>query len=159
MSKSDLATYLKDHDAGSEAALGILDHLEARHREGRIAEMVRSLRPQFEGERVEVHKLLKSLDDSVSVPRRMFGWLSEKALQLKLKADDPDDGPLRVLETVEMLALGVHGKLGMWIALDANKACLPLLQTVPFAKLIAQAEEQERLIQSVRMDAAKEVMM
>lgn len=157
MPNSDLATYLKDHDAGSEAALQILDHLEKNHG-GAVAEMARTLRPQFEGERAQVHKILKSLDDSFSGPRRLFGWLSEKALQLKLKADDPDDGPLRVLETVEVLGLGVHGKLGMWRALDLNKACAPVLQTVPFAKLISQAAAQEMLIESVRLEAAKAVL-
>ena len=116
MPNSDLATYLKDHDAGSEAALQILDHLEKNH-EGPVAEMARVLRPQFEGERAQVHKILRSLDDSFSAPRRIIDWLSEKALQLKLRADDPDDSPLRVLETVEMQGLGVHGKLGMWRAL------------------------------------------
>jgi hypothetical protein len=33
-----------------------------------------------------------------------------------------------------------------------------VLQTVPFAKLIAQAEGQEMLIESVRLEAAKAVM-
>ena len=65
--------------------------------------------------------MLQSLDDSFSAPRRLFGWLSEKALQLKLMADDPDNGALRLLESVELLGLGVHGKRGMWKALDANK--------------------------------------
>jgi hypothetical protein len=155
---SDLATYLKDHDAGSEAALQILDHLE-KHHEGVVAEMARTLRPQFEGERAQVHAILASLDDSFSAPRRLFGWLSEKALQLKLKADDPDDGPLRVLETVEMLGLGVHGKLGMWKALEANKSCVRVLQAVPFAELIAQAEGQELLIERVRLGAATDVIL
>ena len=158
MPASDLATYLKDHDAGSEAALQILDHLEKRHG-GAVAEMARTLRPQFEGERAQVRRILLSLGDSFSAPRRIFGWLSEKALQLKLKADDPDDGPLRVLETVEMLGLGVHGKLGMWRVLDANKSCSLVLQTVPFAKLITQAEGQELLIETVRLEAAKEVIL
>lgn len=158
MTSSDLAIYLKDHDAGSEAALQILDHLEEHHGAGAIGEMARTLRPQFHSERAQVHALLHSLDDSFSAPRRLFGWLSEKALQLKLMADDPDNGALRLLETVEMLGLGVHGKRGMWKALDANKACVPLLEKVPFAALIAQAEEQEALIESVRLVAAKEVI-
>ena len=130
MLSSDLAIYLKDHDAGSEAALQILDHLEKQHSEGAVGDMVRTLRPQFHGERAHVHTLLESLDDSFSAPRRLVGWLSEKALQLKLMADDPDNGPLRLLESVELLGLGVHGKRGMWKALDANKACVAVLERV-----------------------------
>jgi hypothetical protein len=155
---SDLATYLKDHDAGSEAALQILDHLEKHHGAGVVGEMARTLRPQFHGERAQVHVLLQALDESISAPRRLFGWLSEKGLQLKLLADDPGDGALRLLETVEMLGLGVHGKRGMWKALEANKASASVLESVPFAELITQAEAQEALIESVRLVAAKEVM-
>jgi hypothetical protein len=156
---SDLATYLKDHDAGSEAALQILDHLEKHHGVGPVGEMARTLRPQFLSERAQVHRLLQSMDDSFSAPRRLFGWLSEKALQLKLMADDPDNGALRLLESVELLGLGVHGKRGMWKALDANKSCVAVLAQVPFAMLIAQAEAQEALIESVRLGAAKEVIL
>ena len=58
-----------------------------------------------------------------------------------------------------MLGLGVHGKRGMWKALDANKDCVAVLAQVPFAALIAQAEAQEALIESVRMSAAKEVIL
>jgi hypothetical protein len=156
---SDLATYLKDHDAGSEAALQILDHLEKHHGNEPVGDMARTLRPQFHEERAQVQRLLRSLDDSFSAPRRLFGWLSEKALQLKLMADDPDNGALRLLESVELLGLGVHGKRGMWIALEANKSCVAVLEKVPFAALIAQAEAQETLIESVRMGAAKLVIL
>ena len=155
---NDLAIYLKDHDAGSEAALQILDHLEEHHGAGAIGNMARTLRPQFHSERAQVHALLHSLNDSFSAPRRLFGWLSEKALQLKLMADDPDNGALRLLETVEMLGLGVHGKRGMWKALEANKESARVLETMSFAELIAQAEAQEALIETVRLIAAKEVI-
>ena len=159
MLSSDLATYLKDHDAGSEAALQILDHLEKQYGSGPVGDMARTLRPQFLSERSQVHRLLTSMDDSFSAPRRLFGWLSEKALQLKLMADDPDNGPLRLLETVELLGLGVHGKRGMWKALEANKDCVSVLESVPFAALIAQAEAQEQIIESVRLSAAKDVIL
>lgn len=155
VSRDHIAIYLKDHLAGSEAALEILDHLERTHGSGTVGDMVRRLRPEFIGERKELGKLLDQLDGSTSVPRRVFGWLSEKALELKLIADDPGDGSLRLLEAVETLKLGVHGKLGLWKALAANEQLVSVLATVQYEPLIRQAEAQETLIESVRLDAAR----
>jgi hypothetical protein len=87
--------------------------------------------------------------------RRVFGWLSEKGLELKLKADDPSDGALHLLEEVEMLALGVHGKRGLWVALAENRASIPALATEDYVALIAQAEAQRALIETVRLAGAK----
>jgi hypothetical protein len=155
VSRNHIAIYLKDHLAGSEAALEILDHLERTHGTGMVGDMVRRLRPEFIGERTELTRLLDQLDASTSVPRRVFGWLSEKALELKLIADDPGDGTLRLLEAVETLKLGVHGKLGLWKALAANEQLVPVLATVQYEPLIRQAEAQETLIESVRIGAAR----
>jgi hypothetical protein len=155
VSTNHIAIYLKDHLAGSEAALEILDHLERTHGTGIVGDMVRRLRPEFMVERKELGRLLDEIDGSTSVPRRVVGWLSEKALELKLIADDPGDGSLRLLEAVETLKLGVHGKLGLWRALAANEQLVPVLATVQYEPLIRQAEAQEALIEFVRLDAAR----
>ena len=154
MSNKHLAIYRSDHHAGSEAALAILDHLEASHGAGPAGELARRLRPEFKEERVQLQKLLDKLGATTSVPRRVVGWLSEKGLELKIYVDDPADGPLHLLESVEMLGLGVHGKLGLWIALQHYQQSIPVLQTVEYAPLIAQAEAQRVLIESVRLDEA-----
>jgi hypothetical protein len=143
VSKSHVAVYVKDHLGGSEAALEILDHLESTHGAGAV------------GERKVLTQLLDQLDGSTSVPRRVVGWLSEKALELKLVADDPGNGALRLFEAIEALELGVHGKLGLWRALEANEDAVPVLATVEYVPLIRQAEAQEILLESLRLDAAR----
>lgn len=155
MSTRELGTYLKDHHAGSEGALAILDHIEEVHGGDAAGEMTRLLRPEFIAEQKQITTLLDMLDQPPSLPRRAFGWLSEKGLELKLKVDDAADGPLHLLESTEMLALGVHGKMSLWKALDANKELVPALATVDFQTLIRQAEAQRALIETVRMSAAR----
>jgi hypothetical protein len=149
-----LATYLKDHHAGSEAAVSIVDHLAASHPGSMAARIAPRLHAEFEGERKQLSMLLERLDDSTSVPRRVVGWMSEKALELKLWADDSSDGALHLLEAVEMLGLGVHGKLGLWKALDANRGVVPVLAMLEYGPLIRQAEAQADLIESARLEAA-----
>jgi hypothetical protein len=150
-----LAIYLKDHLAGSEGGLAILEHIESAHGVGRIGEITRRIRAEIVGERKVLTTLLERLDASGSVPRRIAGWMSEKAMELKLKADDPDNGALRLFEAVEAIGLGVHGKLGLWKALAANAQRIPELATVEYEPLIKQAEEQEELLEILRLEASR----
>jgi hypothetical protein len=153
--RKHLAVYLKDHLAGSQAGLEILEHIEAEHGVGRIAEITSRIRREIEGERTVLTQLLAELDASTSVPRRVAGWMSEKALELKLIADDPGNGALRLFEAVEAIKLGVHGKLGLWKALAANAKEIPLLGTIDYERLIRQAEEQEALLEILRLEASR----
>jgi hypothetical protein len=155
MPRKHLAVYLKDHLAGSEAGLEILGHIEASHGVGRIAEITTRIRREIEGERKVLAQLLDRLDASTSVPRRVAGWMSEKALELKLFADDPGNGALRLFEAAEAIKLGVHGKLGLWRALAANAQQIPELATVDYEPLIKQAEEQEELLEMLRLEASR----
>lgn len=155
MSKNHLAIYLKDHLAGSEAGLEILEHIESKHGVGSIGEIVRRIRNEIVGERKVLEHLLEQLDESTNVPRRVVGWLSEKALELKLYVDDPGDGALRLLEAAEAITIGVHGKLGMWKALSASAQQVPVLATVEYEPLIAQAMAQEELLELIRLEASR----
>lgn len=155
MPHKNLAIYLKDHLAGSEAGLAILEHIESAHGVGRIGDITRRIRGEIVGERKVLTKLLDQLDASGSVPRRVAGWMSEKAMELKLIADDPGNGALRLFEAVEAIALGVHGKLGLWKALAANAEQVPELAAVEYEPLITQAEEQEALLEILRLEASR----
>jgi hypothetical protein len=155
VSRKHLAIYLKDHFAGSEAGIQILEHIEADHGVGRIGEIARRVRLEILGERKVLEHLLEQLDESVSAPRRAVGWLSEKAAELKLVADDPGNGALRLFEAVESIMIGVHGKRGLWRALAANAPQIPVLATVDYEPLIRQAEEQESLLEILRLEASR----
>ncbi|MEP7065543.1 MAG: hypothetical protein ABI889_05885, partial [Gemmatimonadota bacterium] len=155
MSRTHLAVYLKDHLAGSQAGLEILEHIEASHGNGSVGDITRRLRAEITGEREVLQQLLNRLDASTSTPRQIVGWLSEKAVELKLYADDPGDGALRLFEAVEAIKLGVHGKLGLWKALEANAPNVPVLATVDYQPLIRQAEMQEELLELLRLESSK----
>jgi hypothetical protein len=155
VSRDHLAVYLKDHLGGSEAGLEILEHIESAHGSGGIGDITRRIRAEIIGERQVLKQLLDQLDASASVPRRVAGWLSEKALELKLFADDPGDGAFRLLEATEAIKLGVHGKLGLWKALQANAQQISVLATVEYEPLIKQAEAQEELLEILRIEASR----
>lgn len=154
MASHHLATYLKDHLAGAGAAIEIMDHIESSHGDTSAGDLVKRLRPDILADRQELEELITRLGHETTAPRRAAGWLSEKVVELKLKMDDPSNGALRLLESVEMLALGVHGKIDLWHSLAGNIGSIPALGTLQYERLIQRAEAQRALIEPVRLEAA-----
>ena len=85
----------------------------------------------------------------------MSAWLVGKVTELKLRLDDSARGPLRLLESLEVLGLGIHGKLALWRALDAAADSSPELEGFDYERLAQRAEEQRWRIEVVRLEAAK----
>jgi hypothetical protein len=57
----------------------------------------------------ELKTIMARLHVKESQSRKVSGWLAEKVAQLKLKVDDPGSRSLYLLESLEMLALGIQG--------------------------------------------------
>jgi hypothetical protein len=73
---------------------------------------------------------------------------------LKTAIDDPSDGSLRTLETIELLALGIDGKRALWHSL----AALPdqsVSAAADFDRLIERADQQRQAIELHRLEAAR----
>ncbi|MDQ6612859.1 MAG: hypothetical protein M3Y64_10530 [Gemmatimonadota bacterium] len=155
MSAIHLSTYLRDHLAGADAAVEIMDHIESSHGEASAGAAVRQVRPEILADRAELARLVETLGHSASTPRRVFGWLAEKTVELKLKIDDPSDGQLRLLESLEILSLGIEGKLGLWKALDGSTAGARVGGTTDYNRLIQRAQLQRELIEAERLRAAR----
>jgi hypothetical protein len=119
MANEYLATYLNDHLAGSLAAVELLEHLEAAYAETTLASFFAEVRSDISVDRKELQRLMICLRVTESRPRKVSAWLVGKVTELKIRLDDGARGPLRLLESLEVLGLGIHGKLGLWRALDA----------------------------------------
>ncbi len=155
MDNPHLSTYLNDHLAGSEAALELLDHLEAEHSGTQIAMLAAGLRDDITADRRELEALMARLGIAQSTTRKATGWLSEKVTQLKLKLDDPKGGGLRLLETFEALSLGIEGKRLLWRSLKTAAVYNPELQGTNYQALEQRADEQRLGVEPFRMGAAK----
>lgn len=91
--------------------------------------------------------------------RKATAWLAEKVTEIKLRLDDPGDGPLRLLEALEALSLGIEGKGAMWRALAAAAKEEPVLQVADYEGLARRAEEQRRRVEAVRLEAARRALI
>jgi hypothetical protein len=151
-----LATYLIDHLAGSVAALDLLENLKAAYADTALANFFAQLQTDIEADRKELQALIDRLHIVESKPRKVMAWLTEKFVELKLRLDDKARGPLRLLESLEAVGLGIQGKLAMWHALNVAAADSSSLQgLVDYERLAQRAEEQRRRLEVVRLEAAK----
>ena len=156
MPDEQLATYLSDHLAGSVAALDLLDHLEAAYVGTATGRALAEIRADILADRRELEALMKRVGAAESLPRQAVAWLAEKASQLKLQLDDPAGGAFRLLEGLEAVAIGITGKHSLWQVLSVAAGEVPELREVDYDRLIQRGEEEQRKVEALRLQAAKE---
>jgi hypothetical protein len=153
MSLDHLATYLNDHLAGSVVAVDILEQLEKSKDE--LASQFAALRIDIESDRADLKTLMNSLEISESWPRKAAAWSAAKMTEVKLWLEDEASGPLRRLELIEAVALGIDGKLALWRSLAAAAELAAHLRSVDYNRLEQRAIEQRRKAEDIRVRFAK----
>jgi hypothetical protein len=153
MADEHLAAYLNDHLAGSVVAVDLLERLEAADTD--MTESLAQLRADIEADRRELQALMSRLGIVESRSRKVSGWLAEKLTQLKLRVDDRASGSLRLLESLEAVALGIDGKLALWRALKVAAEVASGLQGIDYERMTQRAEEQRQRVEVLRLEAAK----
>jgi hypothetical protein len=155
MSEANLATYLNDHLAGSAGAIDLIEHLLATQEATSIGRFLEELRSDVLADRQQLEALMDRLQIDKSRPRQLAAWITEKVARLKLRIDDPSDGALRLLESLEAIAIGIEGKQALWHSLKAAAESTPELQGVDFEQLVRRAEEQRHRVEEERLQAAR----
>jgi hypothetical protein len=72
--------------------------------------------------------------------------------------DDEEAGLLRRLERLEVLVLGVEGKLRLWQALLAASKRDQRLGALDYEWLIGRADDQRSRIEAMRLEAARSAL-
>lgn len=153
MANKQLATYLNNHLAASVTALELLSTLEANQDNTDLVRFAAELHAEIEAEQQELKNLMEQLQITKDAPRQAVGWITEKFTQLKLRMDDSKDGDLYILESLELLLIGIEGKRGLWSALTATT--IPGLPTSNYAELVKRSEQQQQRVEPLRLAAAK----
>ncbi|HEY9227677.1 MAG TPA: hypothetical protein VIP11_13560 [Gemmatimonadaceae bacterium] len=152
MANDNLSTYLNDHLAGSVGALEMIAYLREKQAERLDVEVLGRVESEIKDDHDLLERLMSRLGVSHSVVRRTAGWLSERAARLKLAVDDPHDGDLRVFEMLELISLGIEGKISLWKALSA--AGVPD-GTTNYDRLIDRARGQRLIVEAMHLNAAR----
>ena len=152
MSKEHLATYLNDHLAGSQTALETLERMQEEAAD--LSPAFSQLRKEIEEDREQLRTLMRTLGIAESTVRKAGGWIAERAAAIKLGIDDEAQGPLRRFERLELLSLGIEGKIGMWRALEVVAAVDNSLRVLDYARLTEQGRDQRARVEAMRLEAA-----
>jgi hypothetical protein len=154
-----LTNYLKDHFAGSVAALELLDHLISFHR-GETGEVLfLELRQEIGEDQEVLGGLLRELDTDSGAVRNTTAFLGEKLTRVKLLLEDPAGGQLALLEKLEALALGIEGKRALWRSMLAIADETAALHRLDLNRLDRRAEDQRQRVEQARIEAAREAFL
>jgi hypothetical protein len=154
-----LAIYLNDHLAGATAGRELARRAAASNRGCEHGPFLEDLAEQIDRDRDSLLGLMGELDVGVDRVKVLGGWAAEKVGRLKLNGRLLSYSPLSRLLELEGLALGVRGKLSLWLALDQLRADEPRLNKTELGELIARAEAQLDGLEQHRLLAAREAFV
>ncbi len=159
MPDQHVATYLRDHLAGSVVALELLEYLEKSRAGTDLEPFFAQLRADITADRAELEDLMKRMGAAGGPVRTAVAWVGEKAARLKLRMDDAAGGDFLLFEAVELVAVGIEGKKALWLALAEVSKASPGLRGPDYDRLVERAVEQRERIEAVRLDAARAALV
>ncbi|TDU69242.1 hypothetical protein EI77_02890 [Prosthecobacter fusiformis] len=143
---NNLTTYLKDHLAGSVAAIELLDHLITLYAGRPEADQMKGLKSEVAGDQELLKSLLDRYETHENLLKKAGAWIAEKGLQIKVKSSE---GDLGLLISLEVLVLGIEGKLRLWRSLQGLDTGLDL------PHLQSAAHRQIHQVEVLRLEAAE----
>ena len=145
-----LAAYLREHLAGADAAIRMVERLRDAHRGTAEGALFASLYTRFREDRAVVETLLADLGASTLSMKRLAG----RAVGTALRTPGSDErGDLSLFRRLEALAIGVQGKRCLWRAVQAVPSSLRAPGRRTFAELEADAVRQWEEIERFRLSA------
>jgi len=151
-----LAIYLNDHLAGATAGVELARRVARQNKGTAYYETLEQLAAEVEDDRRALLELMGRLSIGRDRLKVALAWGGEKAGRLKLNGELVRYSPLSRLEELEILTLGVQGKLALWQALNALDGSR--LHGVDLDALIARARSQARQLDRLRTRAAQEAL-
>ena len=154
-----LSIYLNDHLAGATVGLELARRTAASNEENvAYGPVLEELEHEIAQDRTALVDVMARLGVGRDRVKVAAAWAAEKAGRLKPNGRVLSYSPLSRLEELEVMQLGVNGKLGLWRALAETRAGDPRLQGVDLRELEARAQSQWQRLERLRLRAAGEAL-
>jgi hypothetical protein len=154
-----LAIYLNDHLAGAVAGVQLARRAARANRDSAYGERLAELADEINEDRRTLQGLLKRLEIGGDPLKMLAAVGAELFGRLKLNGELLRYSPLSRLEELEILTLGVEGKLALWRTLRATLGDDRRAAELDFDELIKRAESQRRRLGRMRAQAAEEALV
>jgi hypothetical protein len=149
-----MGAYLSDHLAGSVAAVDLIEKLRDQNEGTPLAAYMAELKPQIESDQEVLKQLIERIGEPKNPVKQAGGWVLEKLTRLRFDERVTRSVDLSRLLELEMLAVGIEGKLCLWRALRPLADSRPDLADLDLEGLIGNAERQRRGVEGHRVEAA-----
>jgi hypothetical protein len=148
-----LPIYLNDHLAAAVAAVQLARRAASQNEGSEYGDALARLAEEINEDRHALQDLMKRLGFRGDPVKLVSSVVAERLGRFKLNGELVRYSPLSRLEELEILLLGVEGKLGLWRALRSNVDV-----EVDFDELIQRATNQRRRLERLRLKAASEAL-
>ncbi|HEY6551003.1 MAG TPA: hypothetical protein VIY71_07385 [Solirubrobacterales bacterium] len=149
-----LAIYLNDHLAGATGGVELARRARSSNRGTKLGEALEGVCGEIEVDRTTLERVMERLEVKRNGPKVAGAWAAEKLGRLKLNGQLTGYSPLSRLVELEMLHIGITGKIQLWQALEETQSAR--LAQFDLPGLIKRAESQRATIERLRLDAARE---
>jgi hypothetical protein len=153
---SRLSTYLNDHLAASTGAVELVKRAAASNQGTAYGDTLASLKTEIEADRRTLIAIMRRLGVGQDRVKAAAAWSAEKLGRLKPNGQLTGYSPLSRLEELEILELGVTGKLLLWQGLRRIRS--GAIDDAELEELIKRAQGQRRRLERLRLDAAAEAL-
>jgi hypothetical protein len=154
LDKKLLGIYLNDHLAGATVGRELCKRSLSSNRDSEFGDFLEHLLAEIVEDRETLLELMRSVGAGVDRVKPLAAMLGERAGRLKLNGSLRGYSPLSRVVELQGLALGVEGKLAMWVDLGA----LPPgggLEGFDFDALADRARAQRSGLEEQRVKAAR----
>ncbi|GAA2110277.1 hypothetical protein GCM10009841_32210 [Microlunatus panaciterrae] len=153
---SPLAIYLNDHLTGATGGVELSRRLTRGAKGTAHESTLQRLSIEIAEDRDTLKRIMADLQVTADPVRELIGWAGEKVGRLKPNGHLITRSPLSTLLEVEMLRLGVEGKVCLWRSLTAIAAQRPVLDAAELVGLTDRGESQSSELETIRVELAKE---
>jgi hypothetical protein len=144
--------YLRDHLAGSVAALELVERAARSNETNALGEFLTSLQEEIRADQETLLGVMKTLGIAPSRVKNSLAWTVEKAGRLKLNGRLLRYSPLSRVYELETLEAGIVGKRSLWTNLQSMDD--PGLAGLDLPRLVERAEAQRADVEKWRRRAA-----
>jgi hypothetical protein len=149
-----LAIYLNDHLAGSAAGRDLADKIRSKNSGTPFGNFMADLVRQIEEDRDALAELMRKLQIEPSRLKQTGGSVLEKLSRIVFDERARESQDLSRLVELEMLSLGITGKMALWRTLRVIQDRGRRLPAIDIDRLIDRAQKQLEAVEQHRQDAA-----
>ncbi len=157
-SNDAIEVYLSDHLAGSAAAIELVTKMRSNNEASPLGDFLTWLQGEIESDKASLESLMQQLDASTSTVKQVGAAAAEKLGRLRFSERVTGSSALSRLLEMEMLSVGISGKLGLWLALTEVAPSRPELVVAELEHLADRARQQLEQLEPHRLAAAGEAL-